>query len=191
MSQLQKENEELKSTQPKVDPIFEELAQSYGYTDVEKFKEDYQESVIKKKAEAQGVNPEHYKMTLKQAKEIEELKRINAEQIKETRLQLFKNSVDSVISSNELPDSVKTDLFDRLEAKGYSIESLLDAPDFEYLITGALSDKILEIKQQKQLEKEKKKSSIADEVVGSSPINSNFDLDKFIQDKAKSALSNS
>jgi hypothetical protein len=178
-----------KTVEVKEDPILVKMALRYGYTDVEKFKKDFQESEIEKEAKSQGVNPDHYKKTLAAEERIAQLEAKDAENQKAIKIMSFKSTMDSVLKDTGLPAEMEAEFLNRLEAKGYDLERLLDTPDFEYLIRGALSDKILEISKQKELQKEMKKKEVSDEPFEEKAAGTKFDIDKFVSGMAKDLLS--
>lgn len=187
IAQLKKANEELLKAgkETESEQMLRDMAISNGYTDLEAFKQDYKDSKIKQEAETKGVDPEFYKKSIETDKRLADLEQIEKDRVREYKLNEFDSTLAKVIRENELPESVKEELIDKLGNEGYDLELLLAVPSFESLIKGALADKILAVKQQKQLEREKAKSSVADEVITTTPGDLKFDLDKFVSDQVK------
>jgi hypothetical protein len=161
-SKIRQENSQLKQEKQKLQAesdFVKELAASYGYTDVDKFKEDVRIAKLNQEAKAKGIDPEIYKQLDDNKREIERLKQESAQKTLNERALNFKNAVEKAVSDYKVD---KNDIFNKLEEAGYTVDKILDEPNPGIVLKGILMDKILEVHKQNELKKQETLDNLAD-----------------------------
>lgn len=163
--QLRKENSSLKEVKQKYDQenaFIKDMAAQYGYTDVEKFKVDYRNAQLAREAQEKGKDPELYKETAILKEKIANLERENQQKELMVKAGNFKSAVETAIKEYNLGDNGQNEIFSRLEAAGFTVDTILSLPNPKIVINGVLADKIQEASRQNQLKKMEKLDKIAD-----------------------------
>lgn len=161
-SKIRQENSQLKQEKQKLQAesdFVKELAASYGYTDVDKFKEDVRIAKLNQEAKAKGIDPEIYKQLDDNKREIERLKQESAQKTLNERALNFKNAVEKAVSDYKVD---KNDIFNKLEEAGYTVDKILDEPNPGIVLKGILMDEILEVHKQNELKKQETLDNLAD-----------------------------
>lgn len=161
-SKIRQENSQLKQEKQKLQAesdFVKELALSYGYSDVEKFKEDVRVAKLNQEAKAKGIDPEIYKQLDDNKREIERLKQESAQKTLNQKAFNFKNAVEKAVTDYKVD---KNDIFSKLEEAGYTVDSILDEPNPDIVIKGLLMDKILEVHKQNELKKQETLDNLSD-----------------------------
>lgn len=187
-AQLRKENSQLKQKEAeyqKEADFLKEMAASYGYTDVNKFKEDYRVAKLAKEAQEKGVDPVLYRQNADNERRIAQLEN----QLKQNDLQrktdAIKASLDNAVSEYNLGENGITEIFNRLEKDGITVDYLLASPNPDNLIKSVLIDKIIEASKQSVIAKKETLENIADENISQGQEESTFNLDEFIDKELK------
>jgi hypothetical protein len=181
---MRKENSELKAEKARLaqeEAFLKEMATQYGYTDVDKFKEDYRTARLVKEAKEKGVDPVLYKENADQARRIEALEKSNNQRELEAKASNFKNAVETAISSYGLGETGRELIFQRLEEAGFTVETILSLPNPKLVLDGILVDKIQEKVRQDHLNKSKKIDDVADVRHNSSGKSDKLSLDDLIK----------
>jgi hypothetical protein len=181
---MRKENSELKAEKARLaqeEAFLKEMATQYGYTDVDKFKEDYRTARLVKEAKEKGVDPVLYKENADQARRIEALEKSNNQRELEAKASNFKNAVENAISSYGLGETGRELIFQRLEEAGFTVETILSLPNPKLVLDGILVDKIQEKVRQDHLNKSKKIDDVADVRHNSSGKSDKLSLDDLIK----------
>ena len=181
---MRKENSELKAEKARLaqeEAFLKEMATQYGYTDVDKFKEDYRTARLIKEAKDKGVDPVLYKENADQARRIEALEKSNNQRELEAKASNFKNAVETAISSYGLGETGRELIFQRLEEAGFTVETILSLPNPKLVLDGILVDKIQEKVRQDHLNKSKKIDDVADVRHNSSGKSDKLSLDDLIK----------
>ena len=187
-SKMRKENSDLKSqlTQKNEESEFlTKLAAEYGYTDVKKFQEDYEKARIQKEAEKKGLDPVLYAQLQESNKRIAELESKQKEVELMNKAANFKIAVDKAVNDYNLGEDGKTEIFNRLEEAGFSVENLLEIPNPEILIKGILSDKIAELSKQRQIDKLEKLDNLSDDKHNGTASEDGVSIDDIIAKEMK------
>lgn len=161
-SKIRQENSQLKQEKQKLQAesdFVKELALSYGYSDVEKFKEDVRITKLNQEAKAKGIDPEIYKQLDDNKREIERLKQESAQKTLNQKAFNFRNAVEKAVTDYKVD---KNDIFNKLEEAGYTVDSILDEPNPDIVIKGLLMDKILEVHKQNELKKQETLDNLSD-----------------------------
>ena len=151
-AQLRTENSDLKKERDgyKADSDYlKELAASYGYDDISKFQEAIRISKYQKEAQEKGYDPELYKRTMEQERRIAELEKEREQEDQERKLERFKNALDKAVETYGVEAQ---EVFDRLDASGLSVETILNVDNPKILLDGILIDKVKNHAEQNQLE---------------------------------------
>ena len=181
---MRKENSELKAEKARLaqeEAFLKEMATQYGYTDVDKFKDDYRTARLVKEAKEKGVDPVLYKENADQSRRIEALEKRDKEREFEIKASNFKNAVETAISSYELGETGREIIFQRLEEAGFTVETILSLPNPKLVLDGILVDKIQEKVRQDHLNKSKKIDDVADVRHNSSGKSDKLSLDDLIK----------
>ena len=187
-SKMRKENSDLKNqlTQKNEESEFlTKLAAEYGYTDVKQFQEAYEKARIQKEAEKKGLDPVLYAQLQESNKRIAELESKQKEVELMNKAANFKIAVDKAVNDYNLGEDGKTEIFNRLEEAGFSVENLLEIPNPEILIKGILSDKIAELSKQKQIDKLEKLDNLSDDKHNGTTSEDGVSLDDIIAKEMK------
>lgn len=178
---LRKENSELKKEkeQYEKDNVFvKELALQYGYSDVEKFKEDIRIAKLNQEAKSKGLDPEIYKQIDDKDRRIAALERERKEEKLLNKATAFSNSVENAVKEYNVE---KTEIFNRLEKAGYDVDTILSLPNPEIVIKGVLVDKISDLSKQKVIKKQETLQTLADERHDSQGNEKSVSLDELIK----------
>ena len=187
-SKIRKENSDLKNqiAQNKEESEFlSKLAAEYGYTDVKQFQEAYEKARIQKEAEKKGLDPVLYAQLQESNRRIAELESKQKETELMNKAANFKIAVDKAVTDYNLGEDGRTEIFNKLEEAGFSVENLLEIPNPEILIKGILSDKIAEISKQKQIDKLEKLDNLSDNKHNGTTTDNSVSLDDIIAQEMK------
>ncbi len=161
---LREENDLLKNEKLKLEQdarLLQELALQNGYTDVEAFKNDLREAQILKQAQELKVDPKLYKETIELKREVEQLKEANRQQEEIQRASEFKNAVISAVNEYNLGENGQSLIFERLEAAGIGVDTLLAVANPRILIDGVLADTIKKTSVQAELSNQEKLNKVS------------------------------
>lgn len=158
-TQMRKDNSELKT---KVDELskesdfIKEIALSQGYTDVNKFKEDYTKARLIQEAKEKGIDPELYQRNAELEQRIKNLEAQNRESELKIKANNIKEAIDSAVNEYNLGEKGQNLILDRLEKEGYNVETLLNLPNPKTIIKSVLLEEIQEKIKQDQISKSEK-----------------------------------
>lgn len=193
-SKIRKENSDLKALNKTLstrDEALKRIASNYGYDDVDKFLEAYENARVVQEAKDKGYDPVLYKKLQDTNKRLEQLEKERQENNLMSRANAFKNAVDKAISEYNLDEEEgRNEIFSRLEEYGYTVDSILSLPNPEILIKGVLSDKIAEISKQKQIEKMEDLDNLSDERHDGNSTTKTMSLDDLIAQDMKEYKAN-
>lgn len=193
-SKIRKENSDLKALNKTLstrDEALKKIASNYGYDDVDKFLEAYENARVIQEAKDKGYDPVLYKQLQDTNKRLEQLEKERQESNLMSRANAFKNAVDKAISEYNLDEEEgRNEIFSRLEEYGYTVDSILSLPNPEILIKGVLSDKIAEISKQKQIEKMEDLDDLSDEKHDGNSTTKTMSLDDLIAQDIKDYKAN-
>lgn len=193
-SKIRKENSDLKAinkTLTSRDEALKKIASNYGYDDVDKFLEAYENARVVQEAKDKGYDPVLYKQLQDTNKRLEQLEKERQENNLMSRATAFKNAVDKAISDYNLDEEEgRNEIFSRLEEYGYTVDSILGLPNPEVLIKGVLSDKIAERSKQKQIEKIEDLDNLSDERHDGNSTTGTISLDDLIAQDMKEYKAN-
>lgn len=193
-SKIRKENSDLKALNKTLstrDEALKKIASNYGYDDVDKFLEAYENARVVQEAKDKGYDPVLYKQLQDTNKRLEQLEKERQESNLMSRANAFKNAVDKAISDYNLDEEEgRNEIFSRLEEYGYTVDSILSLPNPEILIKGVLSDKIAEISKQKQIEKMEDLDNLSDEKHDGNSTTKTMSLDDLIAQDIKEYKAN-
>lgn len=193
-SKIRKENSDLKALNKTLsarDEALKKIASNYGYDDVDKFLEAYENARVVQEAKDKGYDPVLYKQLQDTNKRLEQLEKERQESNLMSRANAFKNAVDKAISDYNLDEEEgRNEIFSRLEEYGYTVDSILSLPNPEILIKGVLSDKIAEISKQKQIEKMEDLDNLSDEKYDGNSTTKTMSLDDLIAQDIKEYKAN-
>lgn len=193
-SKIRKENSDLKALNKTLstrDEALKKIASNYGYDDVDKFLEAYENARVVQEAKDKGYDPVLYKQLQDTNKRLEQLEKERQENNLMSRANAFKNAVDKAISEYNLDEEEgRNEIFSRLEEYGYTVDSILSLPNPEILIKGVLSDKIAEISKQKQIEKMEDLDNLSDEKHDGNSTTKTMSLDDLIAQDIKEYKAN-
>ena len=193
-SKIRKENSDLKALNKTLstrDEALKKIASNYGYDDVDKFLEAYENARVVQEAKDKGYDPVLYKQLQDTNKRLEQLEKERQENNLMSRANAFKNAVDKAISDYNLDEEEgRNEIFSRLEEYGYTVDSILSLPNPEILIKGVLSDKIAEISKQKQIEKMEDLDNLSDERHDGNSTTKTISLDDLIAQDIKEYKAN-
>lgn len=193
-SKIRKENSDLKALNKTLstrDEALKKIASNYGYDDVDKFLEAYENARVVQEAKDKGYDPVLYKQLQDTNKRLEQLEKERQENNLMSRANAFKNAVDKAISEYNLDEEEgRNEIFSRLEEYGYTVDSILSLPNPEILIKGVLSDKIAEISKQKQIEKMEDLDNLSDERHDGNSTTKTMSLDALIAQDMKEYKAN-
>lgn len=187
-SKMRKENSDLKSQLNQRDEeskFLSKIAAEYGYTDVKQFQEAYEKARIQKEAEKKGLDPVLYAQLQESNKRIAELESKQKEAELMNKAANVRIAVDKAVNDYNLGTDGKTEIFNRLEKAGFTVESLLEIPNPEILIKGILSDKIAELSKQKQIDKMEKLDNLSDSKHDGTASEDTVSLDDIIAKEMK------
>lgn len=185
---MRKENSELKNQlnqKNQESEFLSKLAAEYGYTDVKQFQEAYEKARYEKEAKDKGLDPVLYAQLQESNKRIAELENKQKEAELVNRASSFKTAVDKAVTDYNLGEEGRTEIFNKLEEAGFTIENLLEIPNPEILIKGILSDKIAEFSKQKQIDKLEKLDNLSDNPHNGSTTSDSITLDELIANDIK------
>lgn len=192
-AQLRKENADLKARVKEVtdnEEILKNIAAQYGYSDVKEFAKAYDDARIAQEAKQKGYDPVLYKQLQDSNRRIAELEKQNGQSKLMERAGNFKNAVEKAIVDYNLGEDGRNEIFSKLEAEGYTVDTILSLPNPEIVIKGVLSDKIAEISKQKQIEKLENLDNIADERHSDGSSTKSFNIDDYIDEDLKEYKAN-
>ena len=193
-SKIRKENSDLKALNKTLsarDEALKKIASNYGYDDVDKFLEAYENARVVQEAKDKGYDPVLYKQLQDTNKRLEQLEKERQESNFMSRANAFKSAVDKAISDYNLDEEEgRNEIFNRLEEYGYTVDSILSLPNPEILIKGVLSDKIAEISKQKQIEKMEDLDNLSDERHDGNSTTKTMSLDDLIAQDIKEYKAN-
>lgn len=193
-SKIRKENSDLKALNKTLstrDEALKKIASNYGYDDVDKFLEAYENARVVQEAKEKGYDPVLYKQLQDTNKRLEQLEKERQENNLMSRANAFKNAVDKAISDYNLDEEEgRNEIFSRLEEYGYTVDSILSLPNPEILIKGVLSDKIAEMSKQKQIEKMEDLDNLSDERHDGNSTTKTISLDDLIAQDIKEYKAN-
>lgn len=178
---IRQENANLKQEKQKLEQesaFLKELASSYGYSDVNKFKEDVRKARLDQEAKQKGIDPEIYRQLDDNKREIARLKAERDQDRLVSRATGFKSAVEDAISSYGV---TRDEIFLRLENAGYDVNTILSLPNPKIVIDGLLTDKILEASRQKDLKKRETMDNLADEKHDNSASEKEVTLDDLLK----------
>lgn len=187
-SKMRKENSDLKNQlneKNQETEFLNKLAAQYGYTDVKKFQEDYEKARVQKEAKDKGLDPVLYSQLQESNKRIAELENKQKETELMNKANNFKIAVDKAVKDYNLGEDGRTEIFNKLEEAGFSVDTILTIPNPEILIKGVLSDKIAEFSKQKQIDKLETLDNLSDDKHDSLGTNSDVSLDDIIAKEMK------
>lgn len=187
-SKMRKENSDLKNqlNESKAETEFlNKLAAQYGYTDVKKFQADYEKARVQQEAKDKGLDPVLYSQLQESNKRIAELENKQKEAELMNKANNFKIAVDKAVADYNLGEDGRTEIFNKLEEAGFSVDTLLSIPNPEILIKGVLSDKIAEFSKQKQIDKLETLDNLSDEKHNGVQSNDSVSLDDIIAKEMK------
>lgn len=187
-SKMRKENSDLKNqlNESKAETEFlNKLAAQYGYTDVKKFQADYEKARVQQEAKDKGLDPVLYSQLQESNKRIAELENKQKEAELMNKANNFKIAVDKAVADYNLGEDGRTEIFNKLEEAGFSVDTLLSIPNPEILIKGVLSDKIAEFSKQKQIDKLETLDNLSDEKHNGVQSNDGVSLDDIIAKEMK------
>lgn len=187
-SKMRKENSDLKSQineQNQEVEFLKKLASQYGYTDVKKFQADYEKARIQQEAKDKGLDPVLYSQLQESNKRIAELENKQKEAELVNKANNFKIAVDKAVADYNLGEDGRTEIFNKLEEAGFSVDTLLSIPNPEILIKGVLSDKIAEFSKQKQIDKLETLDNLSDEKHNGVQSDDSVSLDDIIAKEMK------
>ena len=193
-SKIRKENSDLKALNKTLstrDEALKKIASNYGYDNVDKFLEAYENARVVQEAKEKGYDPVLYKQLQDTNKRLEQLEKERQENNLMSRANAFKNAVDKAISDYNLDEEEgRNEIFSRLEEYGYTVDSILSLPNPEILIKGVLSDKIAEMSKQKQIEKMEDLDNLSDERHDGNSTTKTMSLDDLIAQDIKEYKAN-
>lgn len=187
-SKMRKENSDLKNQLNEKNAESEflnKLAAQYGYTDVKKFQADYEKARVQQEAKDKGLDPVLYSQLQESNKRIAELENKQKEAELMNKANNFKIAVDKAVADYNLGEDGRTEIFNKLEEAGFSVDTLLSIPNPEILIKGVLSDKIAEFSKQKQIDKLETLDNLSDEKHNGVQSNDSVSLDDIIAKEMK------
>ena len=188
-NELRQERDNYKKQSEKFegDNVFlKELANSYGYTDVEKFKSDLRAAQIAKEAQTKGIDPTIYKEIVDSRNRIAELEAQNREKELDFKAEKFNGEVDSIVKELNLGDNGAEIVFQRLAESGYTnIDQILDLPNVKPLLRGLLSDYVKTSAEQKQIKAIEKAQSLSDNPGNDTGTKTSVSLDDIIAEEMK------
>lgn len=187
-SKMRKENSDLKNqlNESKAETEFlNKLAAQYGYTDVKKFQADYEKARVQQEAKDKGLDPVLYSQLQESNKRIAELENKQKEAELMNKANNFKIAVDKAVADYNLGEDGRTEIFNKLEEAGFSVDTLLSIPNPEILIKGVLSDKIAEFSKQKQIDKLETLDNLSDEKHNGVQSSDGVSLDDIIAKEMK------
>lgn len=125
-----------------------EIAASYGYTDVVKFKEAVRDAQIQKEAESKGYDYQLYKETMDQKQRIAELERQREQDLNDKKLDRFRQALESAARDYSIDEK---EILNRLETAEVSVEDILSISNPKLILDGILKDKIESNAKQSQI----------------------------------------
>lgn len=141
-SKLRKEATDAKRAYEERDALVQRLMKEAGYSDYSKFKEALDKQFSDKEMKDKGYTKEQYSEVeqLKQrTKELEEQLDMTTKRELATKAQNFDSMVKSYASQFKVNPN---EIYNTLDASGYTAELLLNLPNPEVLIRGVLADKV-------------------------------------------------
>jgi len=120
------------------------LAKASGYgDDVAKYRKDLEARLIEQEASQHGVTPEVYKELSEAKAKLQSFQQEREEEQRIAKSQAFLKTINKVLKEYDVDQkAMSKELFDTLEKSGYTIDALLSVPNPEFLIRGALYDKL-------------------------------------------------
>jgi len=123
--------------------LLERLAKASGFSDVEAYKKALEDKIIEQEAKAKGVEPKVIKEIEERDAKIKALEAKDVERETQAKLHEFVQTIDKVVTEYGLDKVAGKQLIEQFEKDGYTLETLLAVPHYEYLIKGALSGQVL------------------------------------------------
>lgn len=181
-AKLRNEVKEEKQRADKESEFIRELAASYGYSDVEKFKADVKKAQMEKEAEEKGIDKEVYMQLQSQAEKIKKLEQLNEQKDIEVKAINFRNSVENAVKNYGVSKDV---IINRLEKAGFTVDDVLASPNIDLVIKGLLVDEIKNISKQEQIKDIKKLDNFTDDVHNNNGGETTMSLDDIIKEEMK------
>ena len=156
---LRHENSELKhklEEQEKYARKMQEMATNLGYSSADDLIKAYEEQQIQKEAQNKNVDPEVYRKMVNMERELETIKKREAELTKKAGIERFSLSLEKIGSSVGLNESEQIEIVQQMEKDGYTLDDIASLKNPERFIKGYAADKIAEKKYQEMLASEKK-----------------------------------
>lgn len=125
-----------------------ELAASYGFSDVTKFREAVREARIRETAESKGYDYELYKETMDQKQRIAELERQREQELNDRRIDRFRQALEGAARDYSMDEK---EILNRLEEADISVEDILTISNPKLILDGVLKDKIESNAKQSQI----------------------------------------
>lgn len=187
-SQLRKENAELKSKANEskyYEDAMNKIASQYGYTNAKDFMEAYENARMEQEAKNKGLDPVLYAELQKSNKRIAELEENNRNAELTQKATALRSCIDRFVDKYSLGEDGNKLILDRLEEEGFSIDSLLNVPNFDVVIKGVLSDKIEEASKQTQIEKNEAVDNLSEDRHDGTSSEKSITLDDLIANEMK------
>lgn len=143
-SNLRKERDSYKADSD----YLKELANSYGYEDISKFKEAINNSRYQREAQEKGYDLELYKKSMEQERRIAQLEAEREQELKERKLDRVQFALEE--ATKEYGVDAQT-IFARLEEYGISADSILNIETPKILIDGVMKEEIRNSGKQTQI----------------------------------------
>lgn len=146
--------------------FMKKLASASGYEDdVDSYKKDLEKRLIEEEAKRTGVTPDFYRELSDAKSKLAGYEQERSKTERASKSQRFLNTISEVLSSYDVDvEETSQELFDSLEKAGYTIDALLSIPQPEFIIRGALYDKL----NKSSLKEGKIKSKVDTKKIGSS-----------------------
>ena len=156
-----------------------ELAASYGYDDISKFKDAVNISRYQREAQEKGYDPVLYRKAMEQERRIAELEREKDEEITQRKLERFKNALDKAVVEYEVDEK---EIFNRLEEAGIAVDDILNINNPKLIIDGVLIDKIQNNAKQSQIKDLQNLKSLAEDKNEQSGSAQTVTIDSLLKD---------
>lgn len=159
---MRKENSSLKQVNQELEPyreLIKELAQSEGYTDIDRYISDVKVARINREAKDKGLDPVLYRENMENKARIAELERQREQDLYIKKAQTFKDEVDKA-STKYGVDAME--IYERLDDAGYDANSILLVPNPSTVINGVLIDKIKISLEQEQIDNKKRLDELSE-----------------------------
>lgn len=165
--------------------FLKEIASNYGYDNIDEFTKVYRDARIAQEAKEKGYDPVLYKQLQDSNKRIEQLEKENREAKLNEKANQFRNAIDDAVSTYNLGENGRKEIFDKLEEAGFGVDELLSLPNPSVVIKGVLADKIAESSKQNQIKKLENLDNLADVKHNENASTGSFSLDDIIREEMK------